>query len=317
MTPDQAAAWVEERLGWAGRAERLEQGLVNEVFRVRALPPGDQQVIVKHAPPYVASRPEIPLDPGRARFEAAALMACRGRPARNLRSPVLRAAEGPTLAMEDLGDLPSLDRWLLVWDEPAVLTELGVGLRALHERGDAPALDNRGVQETRLAVQYAPVGTWLASAGIDDAERLGDRAHVLGRRLLDPGDVWVHGDLWPASILIDDGQAFLIDWELSTRGRRCQDVGHLAAHLWMLSHRRGLDPGAAGRFLRGYAALGEQDAAETAIHFGCEILARTLGAFQEGYVYEGLAADSEVVMEAVGVAAEAIRGEELPEVVLG
>ena len=42
------------------------------------------------------------------------------------------------------------------------------------------------------------------------------------------------GDLWPPSVLVRPGGGLvLIDWEMCTRGQRCQDVGHLAAHLWL------------------------------------------------------------------------------------
>ena len=70
--------------------------------------------------------------------------------------------------------------------------------------------------------------------GVPDAAELGARARDLGRRLLEKGPDFVMGDLWPASVLVSrDGVLHVIDWELSTRGRPCQDLGHLVAHLWM------------------------------------------------------------------------------------
>ena len=49
---------------------------------------------------------------------------------------------------------------------------------------------------------------------------------------------------------------------------------------------------------------------ESTVHFGCEILVRTVGVFQEGYLYEGLSLDDAVIQEAVGVAAQHIRSPE-------
>ncbi len=49
---------------------------------------------------------------------------------------------------------------------------------------------------------------------------------------------------------------------------------------------------------------------ESAVHLGCEILVRAVGAFKEGYFYEGLGMDAPHVREAVEVAAEHIRSPE-------
>ena len=72
MTPEQACAHVGKRLGRAAlSAEPLSGGLLNHVYRVYL---DDQStVVLKHSPPYVASAPQIPLDPGRSRIEATAL----------------------------------------------------------------------------------------------------------------------------------------------------------------------------------------------------------------------------------------------------
>ncbi len=302
-----AAAWVAERLGWPGVAERLHGGLLNHVFRVRATEGRPRSVIVKHAPPHVATAPHIPLDQSRARFEAAALLAAQGRPSRSIGSPVLRAAEGATLAMEDLGDAPDLATWLLGGGDRKVLTDLGIGLRGLHQRSDAPALFNQPVQRTRLDVQYRQVGRLLHETGVRDADVLGARALALGERLCEPGHCWVHGDVWPASVLVVRDRVVLIDWELTTRGHRCQDLGHILAHLWMLTERRDLDPTACRRLLGAYGPISDADMEDTAVHMGCEILARSIGPFQDGYLYDGLSLDDPPLRYAVRVAAERIR----------
>jgi hypothetical protein len=46
---------------------------------------------------------------------------------------------------------------------------------------------------------------------------------------------------------------------------------------------------------------------ESATHFGAEVLVRTVGAFQGGYLYEGLEPSDGAVQEAIQVAADHIR----------
>ena len=52
------------------------------------------------------------------------------------------------------------------------------------------------------------------------------------------------------------------------------------------------------------------DARDAALHAGCEILVRTVGAFQEGYVYDGLAPDAPAIREAVACAAAWMRSDD-------
>lgn len=267
-----AIAWTTRHHAPAAEATALAGGLVNHVFRVRLV--GAGSVVLKHAPPYVATRPQVPLDAGRAEVEAAALawVGSRGGPV-----PGLLAAAGPTLLMEDLGDLPHLGAFLRAGGDVVVLDRLARWLRALHD-GPAPELFNRSIQETRLALQYGPAGAWLAAAGVRDGRRLGAALRRLGERLLEPGDCFVMGDLWPPSVLVDDGGGFaLIDWEMATVGRRCQDVGHLLAHLDLLAASGG--PALADRFVAAYGPVSVDDDRDTALHRAAEVLARTVGSF--------------------------------------
>jgi hypothetical protein len=181
----------------------------------------------------------------------------------------------------------------------------------------AAHLHNLPMQETRHAVQYAPAVKFLVKADVPDAKALGARAEALGERLQQSGRCWVMGDLWPASILVAPAGLRLIDWELTHFGQPAQDVGHLAAHLWMQAHRA---DGAAEQFracgqafVDGYRAsvptalLTDAVLRDGGLHFGCEILARTTGAFQDGYLYAGLTPDHSVLQEAVHEAAAALR----------
>ena len=131
------------------------------------------------------------------------------------------------------------------------------------------------------------------------------------------------GDLWPYSILLGSSEIRLIDWELTHFGRPAQDVAHLAAHLWMMSHRAACQArkDRIGRFRRSFmktyneqvrkyapALITEEDRRDFQIHFGAEILARTLGNFQKNYLYDGLSPEHPVIQEAVREARNWIGG---------
>lgn len=343
MTDGDVLPYVQERLphfSAAGEATRLPDGNLNFVWRV----PGglESSVIVKHAPPYIAANPDVPLDPSRLLIEAQCLdvFGRDGRlsdiPEAEVRAPrLVDVNEAKSiLIMEDLGDLPTLDRWLRTTD-PTVVEEtvpvlgarLGSFIGQLHARTCdvevyEEAFDNQAMQETRYTVQYQGVTTMLSQGGVPDAEALGARAEALGRALKGPGQCLTMGDLWPRSILINGEELRLIDWELAHYGRPLQDVAHWRAHLWMQAHRA---PSGAVRsavdviqtsFFEAYLdALGEkkrdlwtkEETRDAALHFGAEILVRAVGPFQDGYVYAGLDPDHSAVQEAVAVAANALR----------
>jgi hypothetical protein len=327
------AAQCAPGLGLRGPWQRLG-GLVNVVHRAGAR--AAASVIVKHAPPHLASAPAIPLSPARLGFEHAALRALApGGALAGVLGPRVRAPvplgfdpAASVLVLEDFGDPPDLAAALPARPPLAgVLDDLGAALGRLHRRSAgrpelAAAFDNRDVQQTRLHVQYEQVGAWLEAAGVPEAATLGERALGLGRSLLAPGRCLVMGDLWPASVLdlSADGLA-LIDWEFAHYGRPLQDVAHLAAHLWMQAHRA---PSRAAAhvfahaltsFLTGYA--GELDGAplvfpiselcDAAVHVGCEILARTVGPFRTGFLYDGLPPGHPARLEALASAVEQLR----------
>lgn len=306
MTPAEARAHVERRLGRSTTAAaRLGGGLLNHVFRVET---GTGAVIVKHAPPYVATAPDIPLDPSRAAFEAAALAWAAGRSDRRVRVPAVLDAEDATLVLEDLGDPFGLGAWLDAGGDAGAVERLGAWLRALHDDPTAPRLENRPVQETRLQVQYAGIGGTLSRFGVSDAHALGARARALGERLLEPGDVFVMGDLWPPSVRVwPDGSLAVIDWELATTGRCAQDVGHLQAHLWMGTARRGWIPGLSARFTAAYGPVATADLGEIRVHRACEVLVRAAGPFRDGGAYDGCDDDHPDVRAAVSQAAAWLR----------
>ncbi|MCB9796029.1 MAG: phosphotransferase [Alphaproteobacteria bacterium] len=309
-------------LGEALEVEVLEGGHLNHCFRVRG---AGGSVVAKHAPPHVASAPELPLDPARQGFEAQALRllgpggALSDLSSEEARPPrlIFRDPDEHWILMEDLGALPDLRGALRRGPCREVGARLGRFIGRLHARSRAtPELAgltfNPSVQQTRLTLQYAPAAEFLARAGVPGAAALGAGLAELGRRLTRPGVCWVMGDLWPASVLCAGDGLRILDWELSTWGQPAQDLGHLMAHLRMLQHRAESAEAAAAAaavgadFLAAYRAeagpLGAAERADCALHFAAELLARSVGHFVEGGPYSGLGPEHPAVQEIVGVA---------------
>jgi hypothetical protein len=318
----------------------LSGGFMNYVWRVVGRP---QNIVVKYAPPYIATRPEVWLDPARLAVEARCLAAFSlGGPLAALAQPALRPpalldfeADSGVLIQEDVGQWPDLGQWLRAEaGEPEQARQVGrlIGqfIGALHRQtyGDEalrPTFNNLTIQESRLSGQYARIAEYLERGRVPDAAALGSRALALGHHFLTPGLGLIMGDLWPPSLLVTVDGLRLIDWEFAHFGRPAQDVGHLVAHLWMHRHRAATRLGAAlsqavlDGFGRAYRqtlgqrlaeVFGPDGVRESAIHFGAEILARTVGSYQAGHLYDNLGPESGPVQEAVQVAAAHIRGPE-------
>lgn len=325
----------------ASRApELLEGGLVNYVWRVDGYP---KPLIVKSALPYVATVPDIALDTWRMiiegrsleAFESGGLLAGIGssfiRPPR----PFDLDQENHILVMEDAGDSPDFGAWLLHGCRQEASSGdigrmIGAFIGTLHVRSHkdhrlANIFDNTPIQRARLEIHYRGIKDLCVRAGLPDAGALGTEAESFGVLLQQPGLCVVMGDLWPRSILITEDGVRIIDWEFAHFGRPAQDVAHLVAHLWMHSHCAPTDFVAAQAqsalqgFLEEYRStlgsifeilFGADGLRENAIHFGAEVLARSLGAFQSGYLYDGLSPDDAKVQEAVEVAAAHLRASE-------
>ena len=345
MTDEDVFPYLRERLPDftpVGEPARLPEGNLNVVWRV----PGEEMsIIVKYAPPYIAADPDTPLDPSRLTIEARCLEAlgtggalsgvCRA----SVRAPrPLDVNEDDhVLVMEDLGDLPTLGRWLRRADPdavqeraPTIGEQLGGFIGDLHaathdDEACAETFDNGPMQETRFAVQYQGVAGMLEAGGVSDAEELGTRAEALGSDLLESGCCLTMGDLWPPSVLVAHEGLRLIDWELAHYGRPLQDVAHVLAHLWMQQHRAPTSAvaDAVDDFRRSFLAAyrealaekeeglwTEQEGRDAAIHLGAEILVRAVGPFQSGYLYKGLPPDHAAVQEVVTTAARHLRGDE-------
>lgn len=299
----------------------LAGGNLNEVWRVEG---AGGSFIVKRAPPWVASAPQVPLSRRRLLFEAKALRRVAALGAiGGARAPRLlgfhRAAW--LLLEEDLGAGPDMAASL---GDVGVFGALGDFIGALHattlrDARAASRFRNVYVQRARLETQYRAVTEFAARSGAPDFDELGRRAMELGIRLLEPGRCLVMGDLWLRSVLVRQQQVRVIDWEFAHYGNPAQDLAHLAAHVFMegLARRRRTEAEASFRsFAAAWRArvgaaepsLWDEESQRAAgVHFGSEVLARIWGPFSDSGPLASMPADAEERLEAAAAALDALR----------
>lgn len=305
--------------------QALDGGNLNHVWRVKGQ---EQSLIIKWAPPHIASNPDVPLSPKRLDFEAHALgLFNKGELLETLgtdqvRPPTRLHYDGQyhLLIMEDVGSLPSLTEWI----QPGKHTEVGKTLGrfigqlhklTVHNEILGRQFNNEDIQRTRFKVQYKPAADYLSKAGLDgvNSNQVSKKTKTLGQKLLEPGRCLVMGDLWPPSVLINEGRLRIIDWEFVHYGRPLQDVGHFAAHCWMQAHSSSYKEGYElfnklwENFWNQYQQtlgdtgkllLSDDEMQNMATHAGAEILVRAVGPFQEGYVYETLPPAHPIIQDA-------------------
>jgi 5-methylthioribose kinase len=310
--------------------EELGGGSLNFVWRIQSS--SGKSFIIKHAPPYIASMPDIAFDNSRIVFEANILKAFQFRNELNqltglgVRPPEFLGSDNRRhlLLMEDVGSWPNLLQAVRSsgYNFASSGSELGAYIAQLHvqtyqNHWFAENFANLPVQKTRLQVQYNRCLEFCRKAHMPDAEKIGRWCRQLGEKLNSVGKCLIMGDLWPYSILLDRNEIRLIDWELTHFGRPVQDVAHLVAHLWMMFHRASgqSQKDRIGQFrqtfiesyLNGVARqkpelITAEDEHDFQIHVGAEILARTLGNFQKNYLYDGLSPEHPVIQEATAEA---------------
>ena len=334
---------LKDNLSWfqpKNPPEELQGGLLNYVWRVDGEP---KSIIIKYFPPYIATVPEVPLDDKRMMIEARALQAFQSggifSPLNNnkIRPPQIYYADEARkfLVMEDVENEPNIKRasktasnWILGDLSGKEAGEIiGNFIGNLHYlsfyRTDLAAdFENFSIQKTRLDFQYKAIAPLLKQAGIEDYQVLGDQVSKLGEKYLQKGKNVIMGDLWPNSIIPVTSGLRIIDWELAHYGYPAQDLAHFAAHLWMKSNRattkteaEELDRMLASFFDAYVSALGSnceniltsQEIIDCSLHFAAEILVRTIGNFQAGYLYDGLALTSPPIQKAVQTAVNHLR----------
>jgi len=308
-----------------GSLKALQGGNLNYVWRLCGK---NKNLIIKHAPPFIASNPEIHLNNNRIDFEAKALklfedgevlhplVSDRVRPPR----PLFYEPDRSLLIMEDIGPVPTIGSWIHEADAPdSIGQSLGNFIGLLHKTTFnnsllAEQFNNKPIQETRNKVQYQSAADYANDIVSTENPNLEVQTKALGEALLKPGKCLVMGDLWPASILIKNNIARLIDWEFVHFGRPLQDVGHFAAHCWMQAHAASSSSETEKwkqlwlSFWSKYQhttgelfekLFNQEEHTLMTTHIGAEILVRTAGPFKSGYVYQHCSPAHPKIREAV------------------
>ena len=147
-----------------GTPRPLQGGLLNMVWRQTALP---HNLVVKYAPPHIATAPEVPMDSRRSHFEAQALVWLEQNSEHlppDVRPPRLIYADPDRalIVMEDLGDgLDLVAAWQTLRSDQVQSQAIRIArflaqlhLKSFQDPKLAQEFDNTGVQNVRLQVQY-------------------------------------------------------------------------------------------------------------------------------------------------------------------
>jgi len=177
-----------------GIPEQLSGGFLNYVWRVQGRKGSDpESFIVKWTPAYIASAPDVPLDPARIFIEASAMSLFEKGEAleeisqNGIRPPRLYHLdkERQLLFMEDLGQSPNLGDWLqsphTQLEAETIGRSLGEFIGALHKSTAHQSLfarmfNNVQIQRTRLDFQYKNIQPYAARAGLSNADEIGKQA---------------------------------------------------------------------------------------------------------------------------------------------
>lgn len=316
-----------------GNLQELSGGNLNHVWRLNGR---NHSLIIKHAPPYIASSPDVPLSSDRLAFEVRALQLFQPSGAlyhlahHGFRPPksFFYDSENSVLVMEDLGEMKPLNQEIPDFISAGKIGyELGTFIGNLHcstyqKEPFRKDFNNQQIQVTRNRLQYQPACEYaeIQEAGLSGKVRM--FTQELGNQLLEPGNCLVMGDLWPPSLFIGRAQELrLIDWEFVHFGRPLQDIAHFAAHCFM-QHQTSTPQKEAEDWVRiweefwsGYQKItgsyfnkliNKQELKEMYVHAGAEILIRAAGPFKEGYVYENLSRNDVLVKEAKNIAVQFI-----------
>ena len=256
--------------------EKLQGGLINYIYRIR-LQSHLKSLILKYYPPFIASIPEVSLSPSRCLFERKALQRLPSF-LTNSRTPHFIQGAQSLNIIEDKGLLPSLS----TVHSPLLIQEIAIWLAQIHEttkslsQKERDLWNNKDIQRSRKQNQYDHLADNIKNLHTQKALRR------LGQKLLQQGICVVMGDLWPSSILVDNVDFWVIDWEFSHFGRPLQDVSHICAHFVLMKQ-----PHYCRLFLENYLLHVSEQLREDAmsvdatVHFCAEILMRTMGLFQD------------------------------------
>lgn len=247
--------------------EPLAGGTTNLTVRARFSPPillddtSTTSIVLKYAPPYVASKPEFPMSPYRQTIEARALSFLAGKlddpspKGKGQRKPinfksVLGKLQIPQLLrhdetadviwISDLGGMTSMPEWLAAPSTtPAHATragrELGRFLALLFAATRNPSKELAAIfhnpydrHDDIMPYNHATVIRLLTEIGAPDAVELGERYKWSYKPPSQDCICLGICDLWMGSVLVDEeGNVGLCDWEMFSRSEGGAELGML------------------------------------------------------------------------------------------
>ncbi|KAF7353757.1 APH domain-containing protein [Mycena venus] len=220
-------------------------------------------VVLKYAPPYIASDPTQAMSVHRQVIEANALRYLAETPEiRDLLQQFLilkiphlihHDATANVLWITDLGASQTLFKYLTMPPPIATVLEVAATLGTFisdlwkitaHPTPETIALFTRPIEQDNPVIFLASTALQvMSSRGVSDAEVLSDRVRTTmqTKEKLEPCLSMV--DFWPGSILIGpDGSCGLVDWEYFGPSTPGAEIGMLVAHLHLIIAQSGSKP---------------------------------------------------------------------------
>lgn len=293
--PEALAAYLQERKiirSTVLKVEKAGEGNMNLTLRVYS---DSGNFIIKQSRPWVEKYPSIPAPMNRTGTE--------GKFYRTVNKNVYVGKYMPDLLhvdeqsniilLEDLGDLASLEslyagRKLLTEEMEHLMRWIGALHSTALDQESLKMLENRSMRALnhehifKLPLQpdngldlnaITPGLKDLAQKLIDDSEYV-QQVSNLGGLYLENRNVLLHGDYYPGSWMLKDGEIYVIDPEFCFPGDPAFDVGVCLAHMALA----GQDEANINRMIEFYPL--ETDTKKVFQFAGVEIMRRLIGVAQ-------------------------------------
>ncbi|CAF0809993.1 unnamed protein product [Brachionus calyciflorus] len=236
------------------KIEKLSGGLVNYVYRIKFV--DKKSVILKHYPPYCAAYKTISMSQKRYFVEKEALQFLStqpwltNNPESIVRTPNVIYADDDhyTLIMQDAGENTQTLFNLLLSNSSVdqhfldlIPKELKVLIRHLTEDSELTFKKNKTFEKESVGgyLSLEKFQNQLGSMAKKIDEKLkpfSDISNGVSKSSNHENSVFVYGDLWPSSILIDkeENLIWIVDWEFARYESKTSDLEQLLANLWVM-----------------------------------------------------------------------------------
>ncbi|KAK7594810.1 hypothetical protein V3481_005810 [Fusarium oxysporum f. sp. vasinfectum] len=259
------------------KLEKITGGSVNWIYKaelVRPLYNGEEEVLVKHGEPYMASKPEFALPALRSTIEIESL---------KILSPVSSFGNQPNDTHNFVPQCHELGKALGSW-----LRNFVAWSAQQVKHRDLVAQNEFG-QAVRHMLNYA----WLHERTkeypgiLNDVEDILTQVEQLAASEKENTDELqiIHGDFWTGNVVLPDAAikegtkipVFVVDWEMTQLGLPSVDFGEMITEMYALWLYKSIDAGLwmMEGFIEGYGHISEEFAFRTAIHVGTHLVCVT------------------------------------------